>query len=58
MPMPAQESVEATVARLSGALRTSTVKPSLSRVFFAGRGRFGSVQATGTATATGPTAAA
>ncbi|WP_235190913.1 hypothetical protein [Amycolatopsis rifamycinica] len=54
MPMPAQEIVEATVARLSGALRTSTRKPSLRRVF-AGC-RFGSDHAIGRAVATRPTA--
>nr|WP_206792416.1 hypothetical protein [Amycolatopsis sp. MtRt-6] len=54
MPMPAQEIVEATVACRRGALRTSTRKPSLRRVF---RGfRFGRNHATGMAAATRPTA--
>ncbi|WP_410568789.1 hypothetical protein [Amycolatopsis sp. cmx-4-61] len=54
MPIPVQEIVEATVARRSGALRTSTPNPSLSRVFFGLR--FGSIDATGTAAATRTTA--
>ncbi|WP_233223636.1 hypothetical protein [Amycolatopsis sp. CA-128772] len=55
MPIPAHEIAEAPVARLSGALRTRTRKPSLRRVFFGSR--LGSVHATGAATATIPTAA-
>ncbi|WP_410672713.1 hypothetical protein [Amycolatopsis sp. cmx-4-68] len=55
MPIPAQEIVDAPVARLSGALRRRTLKPSLSRV--AGAGRFpGRGHATGTAAATRATA--
>ncbi|MFC5689851.1 hypothetical protein [Amycolatopsis mediterranei] len=54
MPIPAQETVEAAVARRSGALRTRTLKPSLRRVFTGDR--FGSDHATGTAAATRPTA--
>ncbi|WP_039911583.1 hypothetical protein, partial [Amycolatopsis vancoresmycina] len=56
MPMPAQEIVEATVARRSGTLRTKTPKPSLRLVL---RGfRFGRNHATGTAAATAATATA
>ncbi|MEU4251480.1 hypothetical protein AB0F15_29110 [Amycolatopsis sp. NPDC026612] len=54
IPIPLQEIVEATVARLSGALRTSTRKPSVRRVFagvLPGRDH-----ATGTAAATRTTA--
>ncbi|WP_410643002.1 hypothetical protein [Amycolatopsis sp. lyj-346] len=54
MPIPAHETVEATVARRSGVWRTRTLKPSLRRVF-AGF-RFGRVHATGIAAATMPTA--
>nr|WP_208613298.1 hypothetical protein [Amycolatopsis tolypomycina] len=54
MPMPAQETVEATVACRSGTLRTSTRKPSLRRVFVGVR--FGRNHATGIAAATMPTA--
>src|SRR3954453_4799464 len=52
--MPAQEIVDATVARLSGALHTRTLKPSLRLVFFGFR--FGRAHAGGTAAATRPTA--
>ncbi|WIY07011.1 hypothetical protein QRX60_25310 [Amycolatopsis mongoliensis] len=58
MPMPAQEIVDASVARLSGALRTRTVKPSLRWVRFFGFVLPGRVHATGTAAATRATAAA
>ncbi|MEV6625092.1 hypothetical protein AB0M83_47660 [Amycolatopsis sp. NPDC051106] len=57
IPMPAQESVDAHVARLSGALRTRTVKPSLRRVLVVRRLR-GRAHATGTAAATRTTAVA
>ncbi|WP_329049903.1 hypothetical protein OG738_43740 [Amycolatopsis sp. NBC_01488] len=56
IPIPAQEIVDAMVARLSGALRTRTVKPSLSPVLVVGFRR-GRVHATGTAVATSATAA-
>ncbi|UOX85036.1 hypothetical protein MUY14_24860 [Amycolatopsis sp. FBCC-B4732] len=55
MPIPAQERVEAAVARLSAALRTRTVKPSL-RWVVAFPGFSGSAHATGTATPTMATA--
>ncbi|MEU8639061.1 hypothetical protein AB0C38_43295 [Amycolatopsis sp. NPDC048633] len=56
MPMPAQEIVDASVARRSAALRTRTVKPSLRWVLFFGFGFLGRVHATGTAAATRTTA--
>ncbi|WP_230862399.1 hypothetical protein [Amycolatopsis camponoti] len=55
MPMPAQDVADASVARLSGALRTRTVKPSLRRGAVPGRFA-GRDQATGTAAATRATA--
>ncbi|MGW5745268.1 hypothetical protein [Amycolatopsis sp. NPDC003861] len=54
VPIPAQEIVEATVARRSGALRTRTRRPSLRRDFFGVRS--GRSHATGIAAATMPTA--
>ncbi|MEV6879492.1 hypothetical protein [Amycolatopsis sp. NPDC051128] len=56
MPIPVQESVEARVARRSGALRTRTANPSLTRVFVVGRRRFGSDHAAGAAATTKATA--
>ncbi|MGW4522772.1 hypothetical protein [Amycolatopsis sp. NPDC004378] len=56
IPMPAQEIVDATVARLSGALRTRTVKPSLRWVLLPGPLFPGRVQATGIAAETRATA--
>nr|WP_285483466.1 hypothetical protein [Amycolatopsis sp. NBRC 101858] len=57
IPMPAQEIVDASVARLSGALRTRTVKPSRRRVLAVGRFP-GRRRASGTAAATRTTAVA
>nr|WP_229902741.1 hypothetical protein [Amycolatopsis bullii] len=54
MPTPAQEIVDAAVARRSGTLRTRTRKPSLRRAFFGVR--FGRAHATGIAAATRPAA--
>ncbi|WP_350310641.1 hypothetical protein [Amycolatopsis sp. RTGN1] len=57
IPMPVQEIVDAQVARLSGALRTRTAKPSRRRVLVV-RSFPGRRQARGTAAATRTTAVA